>query len=175
MEQSPSSEVKTSQLVKKFPVFYGNRSSITVFITARHFSLSWARSIQSTPSHHISIRPTLILFYHLRLGLQGALSLSDLTTKILQALLLSPHLIIPDLITRMLFDEEYISWISCLYDFLQSPILSSLWGPNIFISTPFSNSSFLCHSTEQNWVSYLLLIKKLSKWTSHLPTPTRFK
>ena len=34
-------------LVKKFPAFYGTRSFITVFIRARHLSLSWARSIQS--------------------------------------------------------------------------------------------------------------------------------
>ena len=36
-----------SQLVKKFPAFYGPRDFITAFKRARHLSLSWARSIQS--------------------------------------------------------------------------------------------------------------------------------
>jgi hypothetical protein len=40
MEQRPSSELTVSQLVKKFPTFYGNRRFITAFIRARHLSLS---------------------------------------------------------------------------------------------------------------------------------------
>jgi len=40
-----------SQLVKKFPAFYGTRRFITAFTNARHLSLSWASSIQSMPSH----------------------------------------------------------------------------------------------------------------------------
>jgi hypothetical protein len=39
------------QLLKNFPAFYGTRRFITVFIRALHWSLSWARSIQSIPSH----------------------------------------------------------------------------------------------------------------------------
>ena len=35
------------QLVKKFPAFYGTRKFITAFTSARHMSLSWARSTQS--------------------------------------------------------------------------------------------------------------------------------
>jgi len=35
------------QLVKKFPTFYGTRRFITAFASARHLSLSSARSIQS--------------------------------------------------------------------------------------------------------------------------------
>jgi len=38
-----------SQLVKKFPAFYGSRMFITAFTTARHLYLSYARSIQSMP------------------------------------------------------------------------------------------------------------------------------
>jgi len=30
-----------TQLVKKFPAFYGTRRFITVFTTALHWSLSW--------------------------------------------------------------------------------------------------------------------------------------
>jgi len=62
-----------SQLVKKFPTFYGTRKSITAFTSARHLSLSWARSIQSMPYHSTSWRSTLILFSHLSLGLPSSL------------------------------------------------------------------------------------------------------
>jgi len=36
-----------SQLVKKFPAFYGNRRVINVFKKVRHLSLSWARTVLS--------------------------------------------------------------------------------------------------------------------------------
>ena len=39
-----------SELVKKFPSFYGTRRFITAFTNARHLSLSWASSIQSIPN-----------------------------------------------------------------------------------------------------------------------------
>jgi hypothetical protein len=42
------------QLVKKFPAFHGKQRFIAAFTTARHLSLSWARSIQSTPPSHFS-------------------------------------------------------------------------------------------------------------------------
>ena len=45
-----------SQLVKKFPTFYGTRRSITAFTSARHLSLSWASSIRSMPPHRTSWR-----------------------------------------------------------------------------------------------------------------------
>jgi hypothetical protein len=38
-----------SQLVKKFPTFYGIRRFITAFTRARHLSLFSASSIQSMP------------------------------------------------------------------------------------------------------------------------------
>jgi hypothetical protein len=44
-----------------------------VFTRALHWSLSWARSIQSIPSHPISLRSILILSTHLRLGLPSGL------------------------------------------------------------------------------------------------------
>jgi hypothetical protein len=49
-----------TQLVKKFPTFYATQRFITVFTRAYHWSLSWARWIQSTPSHQISLRSILI-------------------------------------------------------------------------------------------------------------------
>jgi hypothetical protein len=49
MEQSPSEKLIGSQIVKKFPAYYGTRKSVTTFTSARHLSLSWARSIQFMP------------------------------------------------------------------------------------------------------------------------------
>jgi len=45
--------------VTKLPTLYGTRRFITVFTTARHWSVSWAICIQSTPS----LRSILILSY----------------------------------------------------------------------------------------------------------------
>jgi hypothetical protein len=54
-----------SELVKKFPAFYGTPMFITVVTTARHLSLSWARSIRYSPSHSLYLRCTVILTWHL--------------------------------------------------------------------------------------------------------------
>jgi hypothetical protein len=50
---------KFPQLVRKFPVFYGTRKSITVFTKARQRSLCWVSWIQSTPSNPASLIHTL--------------------------------------------------------------------------------------------------------------------
>jgi hypothetical protein len=73
------------QLLKNFPTFYGIRKFITVFTRALHWSLSWARSIQSIPSHPISLRFILILSTHLRLGLIIGLFPFGFPTNILHA------------------------------------------------------------------------------------------
>jgi hypothetical protein len=41
------------QPLKNFPVFYGTPRFNAVFTRALHWSLSWATSIQSTPSHSV--------------------------------------------------------------------------------------------------------------------------
>jgi hypothetical protein len=50
-----------SQLVKKFPAFYGTRKFITVFTSACHLSLFWASSIQSIPPQPTSWNFILLL------------------------------------------------------------------------------------------------------------------
>jgi len=51
-----------SQLVKEFPAYYGTRRFITAFTSARHLSLSPARSIQSMlPTHFLKIHLNIIL------------------------------------------------------------------------------------------------------------------
>ena len=115
-EQSSSSEANRSQLVKKFPAFYGTRRFITAFMRARHLSLNWANSTQSIPPHPTSWRSILILSSHLRLGLPSGLYPSGFPIKTLHTPLLSPiratctaHLILIDLITRIIFGEDYRS------------------------------------------------------------------
>jgi len=61
-------KLTVTQLLKKFSAFYGTWRFITVLTRARHWSLCWARWIQSTPSHSISLRFILILSSHLYLG-----------------------------------------------------------------------------------------------------------
>ena len=57
-------KLTVSQLVKKFPAFYGTRRFITASTSARHLSLSWAREIQSMRPHSTSRRSSLILSSH---------------------------------------------------------------------------------------------------------------
>ena len=53
------------QLVKKFPAFYGTRRFIIALTSARHLSLTWASSNQSTHPHPTSRRSILILSSYL--------------------------------------------------------------------------------------------------------------
>jgi hypothetical protein len=56
------------------------------------------------------------------------------------------HLILLDLITRIIFDDEYRSLSFSLCSLLHSPVASSLLGPKILLSTLFSNTLSLCSS-----------------------------
>ena len=101
------------QLVKKFPAFYGTRRFLTAFTSARHVSLSWAKSIQSMPPHSTSWRSILILSSHQRLCLPSGLFLLGFAMETLYAHVLFPicatypfHLIILYLITCKIFCEE---------------------------------------------------------------------
>jgi hypothetical protein len=63
MKQSPSWEAKSHSASQEILQFYGTLRFITAFTTARYWSLSWVRWIQSTPSNFISLRSILILSY----------------------------------------------------------------------------------------------------------------
>ena len=52
MEQTPFWAANRPSTSKEIPAFYGNRRFITAFTSARHLSLSCARSIQFLPTTH---------------------------------------------------------------------------------------------------------------------------
>jgi hypothetical protein len=54
------------------------------------------------------------------------------------------HLILLDFTTRPILDKEYRSLSSSLCNFLNSPVTSSLLGPNTLLNTLFSNTLSLC-------------------------------
>jgi len=63
-----------TQLLKKFPTFYGIQMFFTVLKRPRHWLLSWSRWIQSTPSNPISLTSILTLSSHPWQGLPSGLS-----------------------------------------------------------------------------------------------------
>ena len=80
MEHSPSSNANR---FSASPEIYGTRRFITTTTSARHLFLSWARSIQSMPSHPTSWTAILICFSHLSLGLPSRLLPSGFLTNTL--------------------------------------------------------------------------------------------
>jgi hypothetical protein len=96
-----------------FPKFYGTWKFITVFTRALHWSLSWARSIQSIKSHPIPLR----LSTHLRLGLPSGVFPSGLSHQYPTCIPLLPiraacpdQLILLELIILIILGEEYKLW-----------------------------------------------------------------
>ena len=150
------------QLVKKFPAFHGTRRFITAFTSVLHLSLSWASTIQSIYPHPTSWRSIPILSTHLRLGITSGLLHSGFPTKTLYTPISSPlratcpaHLILLDFITRTILGEKYKSFSSSLCNLLQSPVTSSLLGPNILLNTMLSNTlSFLSSRNVNDQVSH---------------------
>jgi len=104
------------------------------------------------PLNPTSLRPILLLSFHLCQILQ-VVSLPQVSpTKTLYASLLSqihavcPAHLILDLITRIIFGEEYRAYGCSLCSLLHSPITSSLLGKIVFFNALFLNTLSLYSS-----------------------------
>jgi len=140
------------QIVKEFSAFYGNRTFIAAYITARHLSISWDRSIQLTPPLPIYWRSILILF-HLLLSFENSLFPSGFFTKTLSRFLVYViHATCPPIeffITQKIIAEDYKLSRLWLYVFWSLVLLTSLLlGANIFLSTLFSKIVCLFNSDD---------------------------
>ena len=120
-----------SQIVKKFPTFYGTRRLTTTFTSACYPSLSWARSIQSMPPSHFW-RTNLVSFPHIS-PRKTCMHLSS-PPHILPALPISSFSIWSPkhLVTSI---DHYVLH----YAGFSTPVTSSLLDPNILFRTLFSN------------------------------------
>jgi len=131
------------ELVKKFAIFNETRKFINIFIRAHHWSLTWARWIQPTSSHTVSLRYILILHCHLHIGLSSYyihLSCPE-------------HLTFLGSITLIISGKEDKLCSSSLCNFLQLHITSSLLGPRDLISTLFSHYLHGAVSFLRSWQS----------------------
>jgi hypothetical protein len=156
MELSPSWEAANCAATQELPSILWNPKFHYRVHKTPHRLLSWAKSIQSTPSHSV----TKIHFnksIHLHLGLPSGLFPSGFPTNILYAFYFSPiHVTFPvrftllNLIMLIILGKEYKLWNSSLCSFLQPPVTSSLFDPNILLSTPFSNILSLYCTPVQN-------------------------
>ena len=145
MEQSPSWEADQFSASQEIPcILWNPKVNYRIYKSPPPIPiLSQINLIHASPSNFLKIH--LILSSHLCLGLTSGLP----PPQILYASVLSPtyatcpaHLM-PDLITQIIFGEEYRS-LSFSYSFLHSPSTCSLLGPNILLSTLFWNTLIQC-------------------------------
>ena len=147
MEQSPSWEANRFSVSQEIPrILWDPKFHYRIYKWPPLVPIL-SQSIQSMFTKPTSWRSYLVLSSHLHMGLPSGPFPSGFPTRTLCTPLFSPlhdtchtHLILLGFITRIVFGEEYRSLSSSLGCFLHSPVTSSLLGPNIFLSTVFSNT-----------------------------------
>jgi len=113
----------------------------------------WTRPVQSRPPHSTSWIPILILSSHLRLGRLSVPFPSSFPTKTSVYTSLISHTYHMPLPTHFSWsDHQNYTWWGVkiisfsLCSFLQSPVTSTLLGPNTFFSILFSKTLILYSS-----------------------------
>ena len=136
-----------AQLVKKFSAFYKTRN----FTESYPFLLTVSQiyPLLTIPTH--TFKMYLILYSRLLLDFPSCLFPSGSRPKLCMQFC-SPQLSVAcrshpiplDSLTLITFVEDYISLSSSLCFFIHPPFTSSLLGPNISLSTLFSNTLSMC-------------------------------
>ena len=109
---------------------------IPVFTIARHWSLPWARLIVTTPSHAVSLRNILILYYHVRPCFASGVLPWGFPPKFYTHF---PPICatLPTLLTVLHVSKKL--WSPSFRCLLQCDVISILFGSNIFLKVLRSN------------------------------------
>lgn len=109
---------------------------VTVCTTDHLLSLCWARLIPSAP-HSLCFRSILISFSLICQSLQSFLPSAPFLSPIYATC--PAHAILLDVITQIMFGEEYKSGSSSVSSLFHSPVILSLLDPDVVLINLFSN------------------------------------